>query len=265
MTGIDEGIPSNYRSSYMKNLFFHIFLLTVIQINLYSQNINDSYQFRKDQFDPRKEGIKEKHINVSGDRILLLSALINTLQDVTPVPDTIHLGFYTENRIASSVSITDDTTYFVDPENTEWGPGLATFIWPTAIMQRNNISPKNLYVRTVLMETSKHFIFPACLYYRKPPTRVKKYTFVIVPQRTMNLKYWIIDPDSDRVIRVGPGQTIRGYKKYNISWDCLDEESNPVHEGEYIFKIQGKYYDTMGRILTVSTSYKFYHKIQFGN
>lgn len=241
-------------------------LATPLIRNAYSQKSQDAYQLRQDEFDPRKEGIKEHKIKpVTGDKIILLSALItNALLAQAPIPDLIQLGFYTEEKTAASVEIRwDPKLYYVDPIREIWGPGIAIFKWPTEIMQRHQIPPAELYARAIFIERAERRLFPACLYFQDLPRAVEEYRFVVTPLRTMQMLYWIIDVETDSVKVVGAQQEIRANKELEITWDGLDDSGNEVPEGEYLLKLQGTYKPRFGKPHTVSVSYHFYHKTEF--
>ena len=227
------------------------------------QTIDDKYQFRNDQYDPRIEGIKaQKSTNVSSDKIVLLSAVIQTnIKDVIPMPEIINLGIFTKNKTIASVSLSyEPKLYYVDPARKYWGPGFATFRWSTEIMQRHKIPLGRLYARAVFVKQGKRIMFPVYLYFQELPSEVHEYTFVVVPLRQMNLRYWILDYDTEEPVVTGTQQNIGENKKYPIIWDCRDENGNRIPEGNYLLKLQGTYRERLGRTRTVSVSYRFYHK-----
>lgn len=229
----------------------------------YSQEYKDAYQSRQDEFDPRKEGIKEfKTKPVTSDKIVLLSALIHTdISEQAPMPEAIQLGFYTEQRAPVSVEIfCEPKLYYVDPLRENWGPGMATFTWPTEIMKRHQIPADDLYARAVLVEQATRTLFPAFFYFRESPSAVQVYEFIVAPLRKMQMQYWIIDADSDSLIITGTEQSIGANKQRNITWDGRDDFGNEVPEGEYLLKLQGTYKPQFGRRRTISVNYRFLHK-----
>jgi hypothetical protein len=231
--------------------------------SVYSQENRDSYRLREDQFDPRKEGIKEYKIKpVTSDKIVLISALIGTdLSYEIPMPGTIKLGFYTTQRTAASVGVScEPKSYYVDPLWDHWGPGIAVFKWPTDIMERYQIPPDELFAKATFVEQANRIVYPVCLYFRDLPDTVRGYQFVVTPLRKMKMQYWIMDVDTDDFIVTGTQQSVDAYKQNVITWNCRDDMGNDVQDGEYLLKVQGIYKPRFGKQRTVSVSYRFYHK-----
>jgi hypothetical protein len=233
----------------------------------YSQETEDGYRLRQDEFDPRKEGIKEHRTKpVCSDKIVLLSALIKTaLAGKAPMPDVIRLGFYTEEKTRASVEIIHEPKlYYVDPIRQEWGPGLATFRWPTTIIQRYEISPDELYARATFIERGERTVFPACLYFEDPPGVVEEYRFVVAPLREMLVQYWIVDLKADTIVVAGTQQSIAANEHRLITWDGTDRLGREVPEGEYLLKLEGTYKPRFEKKRKVPVSYRFFHKTRLG-
>lgn len=239
---------------------------TQLTPSAYSRENRDSYRLREDQFDPRREGIKEYKIKpVTSDKIVLLSALISTdLSDEIPMPGTIKLGFYTTQRTAASVGVSyEPKLYYVDPLWDHWGPGIAIFKWPTDIIESYQIPPDELFAKATFVKQANRTVYPVCLYFQDLPDTVRGYQFVVTPLRKMKMQYWIIDADTDDFLVTGIQQSIDAYKQHVITWNCMDDAGNEVRDGEYLLKVQGIYKPRFGKQRTVSVSYRFYHKTDF--
>ena len=245
------------------NLFSYVFLMPKFTSNVYSQQIDDKYQIRRDDYDLRREGIKpQKSRPVTSDRIVLLSALIRTeIFDITQLPKDINLGFYCDKKTSPSVSVFyEPKLYYVDFLRKYWGPGFMKFCWPTEIMLRNEIQPHQLFARSVFIKQGIRTIFPVCLYYRNLPNVVREYRFIVTPLMKMNLRYWIIDVNTEKPVITGPVESVGKHKKRLITWNCRDFNNKIIPEGEYILKLQGTYKDRFGRKRICSVDYRFCHK-----
>jgi hypothetical protein len=232
----------------------------------YGQSDKDAYQERRDLYDARMEGIKEEtETPVSGDKIILLSALIQAvLPEVDPIRDAINLGFFTPRNLAASVEIfCEPNQYYVDPIRSDWGPGLATFRWPTEIMRRHGISPSGLCARAMFIEGGERTLFPACLYFEDLPNAVEEYRFTVAPLSQMIMRYWIVDSEADTVVVTGWEQPINANQQRQIVWDGRDHLGHEVHEGEYSLKLEGTYRTRFGRRRGFPLSFRFFHKHSF--
>ncbi len=227
------------------------------------QEFSDEYQLREDQFDSRKEGIKaDKRIDVSSDKIALLSALAVTTASVsTPLPPVLKLGLFAVRNTPASVNVFHEPkSYYVTPIRESWGPGFTTFAWPTDIIQRQQVPFGELFGRAIFVERGIRTIFPVCLYAGDTAGKVEAYTFVVAPLREMEIQWWIIDGETDGITVSSEPQKIGANEKYFIEWRCLDSEGRSAPEGDYVLKLQGVYDPPFARKRTVSVNYRFYHK-----
>jgi len=227
------------------------------------QKLDDSYQYREDQYDARMEGIKpHRNQQVSSDKIVMLSAVAETdISIPTSMPVMMKLGLFTNKKMPISINISNRAKrYYVDPVQKNRGPGLSSFKWPTQIMRKHKISIDGLYARATFLEKGKRILFPVFLYHNNLPNSIQKYHFIFAPLKRMQLKYWILDAKTESFIVNGMNQRANESKAYLIDWDCRDSNGTEVSEGIYIIKISGIYADRMGRTRTVTVSYQFYHK-----
>ena len=233
----------------------------------YSQPDEDAYKKRYEGGDPRWEGIvADKRTPKNADRILLLSALIQTaFPDDIQMPDVIHLGFYTQEEAAPTVEILDDPKrYYVVPIREVWGPGLATFEWSTEIMKRHGVSPENLRARATLLEQGEQTLFPACLYFEELPQEVEQYRFTVAPLTRMLIQHWIVDLEADTVVVTGTQHLLDRNQDHTIVWDGCDRLGNKVSEGEYLLKLEGIFKPRYEERRKVPVIFRFFHKPRFG-
>jgi hypothetical protein len=228
-----------------------------------TQEPSDEYCLREDQFDARKEGIKsDRRIDVTSDKIALLSALAVTEAWIsTPLPPVLKLGLFATNKIPASVNVFHEPKrYYVTPVRESWGPGFASFTWPSDIIQRQQVPPGELYGRAVVVERGIRAVFPICLYSGETAGAVEEYDFVVAPLRDMEIRWWIISVETDSVMVAGEPQRIGANEEYFIKWRCTHGEGISAPEGEYRLKLQGVYKPPFARKRTVSVNYRFHHK-----
>jgi len=229
---------------------------------LYAQD--KKYPFK--DYGDREEGIKRKEQLVAGERLLIISAVVENREPLTAEnASTYNLKFYLRDTSQVSIDVWEyDKSYEMKPRVRSYASGLATFSWPSEIPRYFNIAPKDLYPLVKTLNSSRPIYLPISLYITNPERRGQFYSFGFIPLKPITeLEYKIYRLQSPTPLHSGKLRDIRKEQKIFISWNGRDQNNRVVESDLYTLVITSNYRPKPGAPPRppVTTQYQFYHDI----
>lgn len=260
-------------NSYQKNMPVGLCLWIIVMVLLETillprllaapaQNA-DEYRLRNDRYGERKEGIKKMDSRpVSSNRIVMVAATIESEDNISEMPAELTVALFAPQEIDARLQVKyEPRLYFMDPLRKVWGPGLASFKWPTAIMNRQKVPANALSGLASRSINHQDWFFPLLIYAGKSPKVVRGYRFVVSPRQDMKIYWTIYDPVSDRAIAKGlSADIIFEDQTFPFTWNGRDVDGRPVAEGTYILQLKGHALNSRGGLQEIKIPYYFYHK-----
>jgi len=229
---------------------------------LYAQD--RKYPFK--DYGDRKEGINRKEQLVAGERLLIISAVVEN-REPSPVANAsvYNLKFYLKDTSQVSIDVWEyDKSYEMEPWVRSYPSGLAKFSWPSEIPRYFKIALKDLYPLAKTLDSGRPIYLPIALYDTNPEQRGQFYSFGFIPLKSITeLEYKIYKLQSPNPLHSGKLRDIRKEQKIFISWNGKDQNNRLAESDLYTLVITAKYTPKPGTRPKppVTTQYQFYHDI----
>jgi hypothetical protein len=229
---------------------------------LYAQNTR--YPFK--EYADRKEGIIKKATLVAGEKLLLISAVIENRE---PLPagniSSYHLKFYLKNTGRVSIEIWEyDKSYKMEPFLRSYPAGLTKFQWPAEIPQYFDIALKDLFPLAKTLDSGPTTYLPIVFYYNNPELKGQYYSFGFIPLKSIDtLEYKFYKFQSTALVHSGKLRDLKKDQKLFIQWNGKGQNNRPFDSGLYTLVITSTYKPRPGvrPAPPVTTKYQFYHDL----
>lgn len=231
---------------------------------LYAQD--KKYLFKEYTDPDRMEGIVRREQLVSGEKLLLIAATIES--SVPEQANNIHsynLKFYVNDAARVSIEVWEyEKSYKMEPLQKFYPAGLAKFSWPTEIPLYYKIALRDLFPVAKTSNTSQTIYMPIALYYTNPERRGQFYSFALTPLKNIDsLQYAFYKLQSSQPLHSGRPKNIKKDQKIFIQWNGKDQDNKMAGSGLYALVIMTNYKPKPGTNPKppITTQYQFYHNL----
>lgn len=253
----------------LKIYFFCAITCFLINSNniLFSQD--EKYPFKK--YSDRWEGIVEDRQLVAGEKLVLISAKLETNENIPiTAEDAYNLKFCLEKSDHLKIEVWGyekyDKPYKMVPLRTKYLHGLNTFSWPSKISKFYNFSLNDLSALAQIITTDNIPVYvPLVLYCKDKNIEIENYNFCFIPFNSIEiLEYKICEKSSGITLYYGKLSNLIKENKFSIKWNGRNTRNELVQNGYYILIIQAAYKARPGKKQKpeVTTIYEFYHNIE---
>lgn len=231
----------------------------VLGDQLYAQTPEYPYK----RYQDRKEGIVQPRQEVSGEKLVLVSATIESSESAkkenTP---NYNLAFYIEDTLQVKVVVREFVNrYKMEPLQQKYLPGVNHFLWPSKIPRFYDIGIRDLFSLAEVLGLGGQRIVPIVLFDTKLKQPEFSYRFCFVPLQSISLlQYKIYLANSPVFIHTGTLNDLEVNKISCILWNGKDKISKIVNDGLYELIIETTFKPPPGAIpRKVISKYQFYH------
>jgi len=234
-----------------------------LRSDVYAQNTK--YSFKK--YTDRQEGVIKKEQLVAGERLLLISAAIENNE---PLPAenilSYNLKFYLQDTARVNIEVWEfEKSYKMTPFLKSYPAGLATFSWPSEILQYYKITLKDLFPLAKTSDAVRPTYLPIAFYYANPELRGQYYSFSFVPLKSITtLEYKFYKAQSINPIHSGKLRAIKKDQKIFIQWNGRNQNNQMADSGLFTLMITATYTPKPGTrpMPPVTTQYQFSHYLE---
>ena len=234
---------------------------TCSQNHLYAQG--NQYPYK--EYADRREGIIRREQLVAGEKLLLISA---TIESSEPPPaagiSSYNLKFYVQDTARVSVEVWEyDKSYKMEPFLRSYPTGLAKFSWSSEIPLHYKIALKDLYPLAKTLDMGQPTYLPVALYYNRPEQHGQLYSFGLAPLKSIaSLEFGFYSSQASNPAHSGSMRDLQKGQKILIQWNGKNLSNQMMDDGFYTLVITATYAPRPGTHPRppITTQYRFYHQ-----
>ncbi len=222
----------------------------------------DKYSYKV--YNDRKEGIVPAKTLVAGERLVLVSAGIESSESLSSgEPLEYKLAFYLHQG-ARRMSLTVrelKKRYKMEPLRREYPAGLNSFSWPAEIPRFYQISLQDLAPLAEISDSSGKKIVPVAIFSAAPKHAELNYRFCFIPLQAISiLEYKIYPFGSLAPIYAATLRGINAEEEAPLRWHGKDRNNRMAGDGWYHIAVEATFKPLPGEnARRVNLRHTFYH------
>lgn len=218
------------------------------------------------RYQDRKEGIVQPRQQVAGEKLVLVSATIESSESAKEENNpNYNLAFYLDDTLQVKVVVQEFlNSYRMEPLQRKYPPGLNQFSWPSEIPRHFEIGIRDLSPLAEVLGSGGQRIVPVLLFDMEPTKPVVAYRFCFVPLRAINmLQYRLYPMNSLEFIYTDIRKDLAVEEKFCIYWNGKNIANKTVNDGLYNLVIEATFKAHPGEMVgKVTSKYLFYHRAE---